>query len=74
MSVIWIHLDLEECVKVGDDDMLVLHLAPHVFDGVDRSFIVWLWTAVEGKLLQPEAAHLKESVKHQPGQLHRLDL
>lgn len=54
--------------------MLVLHLAPHVLDGVDGRLIIWLWTAAEGELLQPEAARLKQSIKHQPGQLHRLHL
>lgn len=69
-----VYLHVEECVEVGDDDVLVLHLAPHVLDGVDGSFIVRLWAAAERQLLQPEAAHLKQSVKHQPGQLHRLYL
>lgn len=69
-----VYLNIEECVEVRDDDMLVLHLAPHVLDGMDRRFVVGLWTTAEGKLLQPEAAHLKESVKNQPGQLYRFDL
>ena len=68
--LIRIYLNVEECVEVRDDDMLVLHLAPHVLDGVDGSFVVWLWAAVEGQLLQPEAAHLEQSIKHQPGQIH----
>lgn len=50
--------------------MFVLHLAPHVLDGVYGGFIVGQRTATEGKLLHPQAAHLKESVEHQPGQLH----
>lgn len=66
------YLNIEECVEVRDDDVLVLHLAPHVLDGVDGRLIIWLWTTAEGELLQPEAARLKQSIKHQPGQLHRL--
>lgn len=50
--------------------MFVLHLPPHVLDGVDRCFIVWLWSAAEGQLFHPQAADLKEPVEHQPGQLH----
>lgn len=69
-----LYLNIEERVEVGDDDVLVLHLPPHVFDGVDRCFIVRLRSAVEGQLLHPQAAHFKESVEHQPGQLHRLQL
>ncbi len=74
LPVACIYLNVKECVEVGDDDMLVLHLAPHVLDGVDGSFVVRLWTAVERQLLQPHAAHLKQSVEHEPGQLHRLQL
>lgn len=68
------YLKVEECVEVRDDDVLILHLAPHVLDGVNGGFVVWLWTAAERQLLHPEAAHLKQSVKHQPGELHRLHL
>lgn len=67
-----IYLDVEERVEVWDDDVFVLHLAPHVLDGVDGRFVVRLWTAAERQLLLPEAARLKEFVKHQPGQRHRL--
>lgn len=68
------YLNIEECVEVWDDDMLVLHLAPHVLDGVDGRLVIRLRTAAEGQLLQPEAARLKQPIKHQPGQLHRLHL
>lgn len=64
------YLKIEECVEVRDDDVFVLHLPPHVLDGVDRCFIVWLWSAAEGQLFHPQAADLKEPVEHQPGQLH----
>lgn len=69
-----IYLDIEEGVEVGDDDVLVLHLAPHVLDGVDGRFVVRLWATAKGQLLQPEAAHLEERVEHQPGELHGLQL
>lgn len=67
-----IYLDVEERVEIGDDNVFVLHLAPHVLDGVDGRFVVRLWTAAERQLLLPEAASLKQSVEHQPGQRHRL--
>lgn len=69
-----VYLKVEERVEVGDDDVLVLHLPPHVLDGVDGRLVVRLRSAVEGQLLHPQAARLKESVEHQPGQLHRLQL
>lgn len=68
------YLDVEERVEVWDDDVFVLHLAPHVLDGVNGRFIVRQRTAVEGELLQPEAAHLKQYIKHESGHRHSLDL
>lgn len=68
------YLDVEKRVEVGYDDMLVLHLTPHVLDGVDGRLVVWLRAAAEGQLFHPEAAHLKERVEHQPGQLDRFYL
>lgn len=53
------HLDVKECVEIRDNDVFVLHLAPHVLDGVDRRLIVRLRAAAEGQLLHPQAAHLK---------------
>lgn len=68
------HLDVKECVEIRDDDVFVLHLAPHVLDGVDGRLVVRLWAAVEGQLLHPQAAHLKEGVEHQPCQFDRFYL
>lgn len=53
--------------------MLVLHLAPHVLDGVDGRFVVRLWAAAVRQLLHPEAAHVEQRVEHQPGQFDGLD-
>lgn len=71
---IFSYLNVEQRVEVGDDDVLVLHLAPHVLDGVDGGFVVRLRATAEGQLLQPQAAGLEESVEDQAGQLHRLQL
>lgn len=62
------HLDIKECVEIGDNDVFVLHLAPHVLDGVDGRLVVRLWAATEGQFLHPQAAYLKEGVEHQPRQ------
>ena len=67
-------LDVEEGVEVGDDDMLVLHLAPHVLDGVDGGLVVGRGAAAVREVLHPRVAHLKQPVEHQPRQLHRVHL
>lgn len=68
------HLDVKERVEIGDNDVLVLHLAPHVLDGVDGRLVVRLRAAAEGQLLHPHAAHLEEGVEDQPRQLDRFYL
>lgn len=68
------HLDIKERVEIGDNDVFVLHLAPHVLDGVDGSLVVRLWAAAEGQFLHPQAAHLKKGVEHQPCQFDRFYL
>lgn len=75
-QVLWdaAHLNVEERVEVGDDDVFVLHLAPHVLDGVDGRLVIGLRAAAEGQLLHPHNAHLKERVEHQPRQLDRFYL
>lgn len=75
-QVLWdvAHLDIEERVEVWDDDVFVLHLAPHVLDGVDGRLVIGLRAAAEGQFLHPQAAHLEERVEHQPRQLDRFNL
>lgn len=68
------HLDVKERVEIGDNNVFVFHLAPHVLDGVDGRLIVRLRAAAEGQLLHPQAAHLKEGVEHQPCQFDRFYL
>ena len=67
-------LDVEEGVEVRDDDVLVLHLAAHVLDGVDGGLVVGRGPAAVREVLHPRVAHLKQPVEHQPGQLHGVEL
>lgn len=54
--------------------MLVLHLAAHVFDGVDGGLVVRQMSAAIRELLEPMTARLAQLVKDQPRELHRIDL
>jgi hypothetical protein len=68
------YLYVEESVEVGDDDMFVLHLAAHVFDGVDGSLVVGLRAAAVREVFQPQAACFTQFVENEPGKCHRLNL
>lgn len=69
-----VYLQVEERVKVRDDDMPVFHLAPHVFNGVDGGLVVGLRAASRWETLQPHAARLTQLIKDQTSQFHCLDL
>lgn len=69
-----VDLQVEEHVEVRDDDVPVLHLAPHVLDGVDGGLVVSLRAASWGKPLQPHTACLTQLIKDQASKFHCLDL
>lgn len=69
-----VDLQVEEHVEVRDDDVPVLHLAPHVLDGVDGGLVVSLRAASWGKPLQPHTARLTQLIKDQASKFHCLDL
>lgn len=65
-----VYLKIEKCVEVRDADMLVFHLAPHVFNGMNRRFIITVRFPLQGKVLYPAAADVMELAEHCAGQLH----
>lgn len=54
--------------------MLVLHLAAHVFNGMNGGFIVAVGFPLQGKVLHPAAADVVELAEYCAGQLHCVDL
>jgi hypothetical protein len=68
------YLYVEEGVEVGNDDVFVLHLAAHVFDGVDGGLVVGLRAAAVREVFQPQAACFTQLIEDEPGKGHRLNL
>lgn len=54
--------------------MLVLHLAAHVFDGMDGGLVVRQMSAAIRELLKPVTACFAQLIKDQPRELHRINL